>query len=508
MTKIKYLLKCITVALFPTLAASPTYAATDDCSGANVKQIEINVDTAAITRVAVPQEIFGFNVPWRDFQLGYVRDGSIRTDLYPYLMPFKGALYRYPGGSPSNNFEWKKAVGPIRAREAFLADFENFSQANFGVDEFAHFVNKVNGRALLTLNISGPVKAQETPIAAKNDAVALLNYIRHSSPFKCIAGTTCPVAGVELGNELDFGAYAWSAQRYAKQALAVVDGVNATSGLSGINWVAAGRTAPWSFKDFDVYNETLATRLASKVQGIAIHPYYDGISVPNAMRYVTSFGKTWTAKRNDGSVYVTEHARWPSMPQGGNWKSNWYQATGIGGAISSVDFLMSLISQPIVAAGNWHALGLAGPWQLIRVNDSSDSLYASPVYWGMLAAREAFLDNLVSATYRAPESKPTYAGGYDVKMIGMASADNSAVSIIGVNRNPRPYKIKVIWSGHMRNSGEGTLRTVSSPDPNADNTDAAQTAITMLKSVQVTPAGRTSSNWCVPAQSVFSILEP
>lgn len=491
------------------LAGAPIFSyGADACSAADVKQIAIDVNTSAIKRASAPKELFGFNVPWRDFQLGYVRNGVVRSDLYPFLAPFKGAVYRYPGGTPSNAFEWTKSVGPTAKRVPMLADFENVSKAEFGIDEFATFVNTVGGRALLTLNISGTTANPRTVDVAKNDAIGLLNYIRTTSPFKCVAGATCGLMAVELGNELDLSASNWPAANLVTRSNAVVDAVNATPGLSGITWVANGRTAPWGGKDFVAFNETLAAGLTKTVQGIAIHPYYDGIDIPFAMAYVNSFGATWTSKRSDGKIFVTEHARWPTVPTTGAWQTNWYQATGIGGAISAADFLMALVGQPQVAEANWHALGLSGPWQLIRVNKTTDALYPSPVYWALLTAREAYLDNLVTTKYSPPAVKATYSGGYDVKFMGMSAADGSSASVIGINRNPVPYKINITWSAGSRKAGSGILRTVSSPLATADNTDAAPTQVTMVKSSQTLAGGRVTSSWCVPAQAVFSIVEP
>lgn len=503
MKKAKRFISAIAILGLP-LAAS----AADHCSAADVKQIALDVNTNAITRAAAPKELFGFNVPWLDFQLGYVRNGVVRPDLFPYMAPFKGAVYRYPGGSPSNNFEWKKTVGAVSARSAIIADFDNSSVAKFGLDEFASFVNQSGGRAILTLNISGRLATPITATAASSDAVAMLSYLRTTSPFKCVAGPTCGVMGVELGNELDFSPYNWTATAFVARANAVIGAVNATPGLAGIQWIAPGRTSPWSATNYAVYNATLAAGLASRVQGVAIHPYYDGIDVPYAMNFVKNFGKAWTDKRPDAKIFVTEHARWPTVPKTGSWGDNWYQATGIGGAISAADFLLALINNSQVAAGNWHALGLSGPWQLIRVSKLDDSLYPSPVYWGLRTAREAYLDNVVQTRYTTPNvTAATYSGGYDVKMVGMSAANGSAASVIGVNRNSVPYKINITWSAGSRKAGTGTLRSITSASLTTDNTDTAKTAVTMLSSTKALGA-RNSSSWCVPPQSVFSIVEP
>ncbi|WP_139168792.1 MULTISPECIES: hypothetical protein [unclassified Duganella] len=468
----------------------------------------LDINTAVVTRAGIPKELFGFNVPWSDFQSSYVnQEGVVREDLYPLLAPFAGAVYRYPGGNPTNNFEWKKTVGATAARTTMVSDFNNKTVPSFGLDEFGGFVKRLNSRAILTLNIYGKVATPSTADAASADAVGMLNYVRTTSPFKCVTGASCGVMAVELGNELDLAPINWSASTYVTRAGAVISAVNKTANLSGIEWVVSGRTAPWSGTDYNDFNDTLATGLSKVARGIAIHPYYDGIDIPYAMKFVNAFGKTWTTARSDGKVYVTEHARWPTVPKVGEWRDNWYMATSLGGAISSVDFLLALMGNNQVASSNWHALGNAGPWNLIRVSKLDNKLYPSPVYWGLRTAREAYLDNLVQVKYTVPKSTSGYSGGYDVKLVGMSATGGNSASVIGVNRGTEPYLVTINWSAGKRNAGTATLRTTTAASAATDNTDNAPNAVTMASS-QKQLASRTSSSWCVPAQSVFSIVEP
>ncbi|MBV5336470.1 MAG: hypothetical protein J0653_00185, partial [Deltaproteobacteria bacterium] len=104
------------------------------------------------------------------------------------------------------------------------------------------------------------------------------------------------------------------------------------------------------------------------------------------MKFVNAFAKTWTDARPDAKLFITEHARWPTVPKVGVWRDNWYQATSLGGSISSVDFLITMMNTNAAAAANWHALGNSGPWNLIRVSKVDDKLYPSPVYWGLRTA--------------------------------------------------------------------------------------------------------------------------
>lgn len=496
------------MALIGILGVPLIAGAVDQCSAPTVKQLALEVNTAVITRAGAPKELFGFNVPWRDFQTAYVNAaGEVREDLYPYLAPFAGAVYRYPGGNPTNNFEWKKTVGTTAARTTMLADYNNSTVPSFGLDEFGGFVKRLNSRAILTLNIYGKVAAPSTPEAASADAVGLLNYVRTTSPFKCVAGASCGVMAVELGNELDMSPISWPASSYVARAGAVITAVNKTANLSGIEWVVSGRTAPWDKPDYNDFNTTLATGLSKVARGIAIHPYYDGIDIPYAMKFVNAFAKTWTTARSDGKVYVTEHARWPTVPKEGDWRDNWYMATSLGGAISSVDFLLALMNNSQVAGSNWHALGNSGPWNLIRVSKLDNKLYPSPVYWGLRTAREAYLDNLVQVKYTAPKASSGYSGGYDLKLVGMSASNGSSASVIGINRASEPYLVTINWSAGQRPAGTGTLRTTTAASTATDNTDKAPNAVSMASS-QKQLAARSSSSWCVPAQSVFSIVEP
>lgn len=480
----------------------------DECKNKIAQEISVEIDTSRFIRLNSPKEIFGFNLPWRDFQQGYYRNGDIRPELINYLLPFKGASYRYPGGSPSNSFEWRKSIGPIKQRTPLHADFDRYSVAEFGLSEFVSFVIDVNGRAILTLNLLGPYKkAPLSPNELASDTVEMLEYIKGSTAFACVGGATCRLMAVELGNELDWQPFNWPAAIYIGRANSVVSA--ASNVMPEIQWIANGRTAPWDAKapDYKSYNTAISLGLNGRVQAIAIHPYYDGIDIPAAAQYVNDFGNTWATSHASSQVFITEHARWPTIPARGEWKTNWFQATGLGGAIASSDFLLTLMTNTQVAAANWHALGLSGPWQLIRLNKEHDQLYPSPVYWGLRAIREAYLDHVVSTRYRQP-SATSYSGGYDLKLLGMVDADAKHVSVLGINRNTAPLVLNIRWTGGPRKAGVGKLKVVSGNSMADDNTDLAPQKITMKSIFKEMAPSRSTSNWCVPGQSVFSILEP
>jgi alpha-N-arabinofuranosidase len=482
------------------------------CEQPDALKLRATVTADQVQRANAPRELFGFNVPWRDFQMGYLQgDGEVRSELIELLKPFKGALYRYPGGTPSNWFDWGDATrGPREKRIALHADYERYAKADFGPDEFARFVQAVDGRAILTLNLMGPYKKPLPATGLKGPSRQFAEVVKSTPGFGCAGGKGCRVMALELGNELDWEPYKIGAAEYVQRAEAARAEVNDV--LPDAVWVAHGRSAPWGLaaEDTAAFNKELARALAPRVQGFAIHPYYDGIDVPSAIGYVRSFGDTWKAVRPDAQVYVTEHARWPAEPPKGSkakWQDNWYQASGLGGAISTADFMLALMPMTYVAAANWHALATQGPWQLVRRDTGSNRLFASPIYWGMRVLRDAYLDDVVKLEYQ-PTKAARYGGGYDQRLVAMRGADGR-VSVLGINRAQQPMALDIDWAGAKRRaSGRAQLRFITAENTSIDNDAAQPRKVEMQTQAASVAADRKRSSWCVPPRSVFSIVEP
>lgn len=499
--------RSLAVVLLTALGGANAWPQT--CNDADALKLRAAVSADQVVRAAAPRELFGFNVPWRDFQMGYLQpDGEVRAELIELLKPFKGALYRYPGGTPSNWFEWGEATrGPREKRAALHADYERYAKADFGPDEFARFVQAVDGRAILTLNLMGPYKKPLPPAELKGPARQFAEVVKSTPGFGCAGGKGCRVMALELGNELDWEPYKIGATEYVQRAEAMRAEVNTL--LPDAVWVAHGRSAPWGLKaeDTAAFNKELARALAPRVQGFAIHPYYDGIDVPSAIGYVRNFGDTWKGARPDAQVYVTEHARWPAEPPKGSkakWQDNWYQASGLGGAVSTADFLLALMPMNNVVAANWHALATQGPWQLVRRDPGSGRLYASPVYWGLRVLRDAYLDDVVKLEY---QSAHTTKYAYDQRLVAMRGADGK-VSVLGVNRAQQPVSLDIDWAGARRAAGNAQLRFITSDSTSTDNDAAQPRKVEMQTQAASVAADRKRSSWCVPARSVFSVVEP
>lgn len=488
------------MAIVSLLMSGLSLAAEPACSKAEVS-VAVAVENNKVIRQTVPLTLFGFSMPWHSFQVGLTKDGKVKPEVVEYLQPFAGALYRYPGGTPSNWFDWNMAMKASAQRTPILFDFNMYVTPQFGLPEFTQFLTQVNGRAILTMNMVGPyLKPQSANVISQN-VLDIANYLK-AGPLHCVSGKDCPIAYWELGNELDWKPIYWSAKQYLAQSNTVVQNVSKV--YPDLDWVANGKTAPWENKlsmsnEFDT---ALAQGQVSQVKKVAFHPYYDGMSIPKSLDYLAELKKVWSARGADGKVLITEHARWPSQPLIGKWEDRWYEGNSLGGALSSADFMLAIIPDPMVEASNWHALGVEGPWQLFRWNRQQNTVYPNPVYWGLRTLREALLDKVVQTAYEG-KVDGSYAGGYDLRLVAMRSADQSQRSLLGVNRSGKPLKLVLNWQDG-KSATDSQWRVVTSKGEEDDNTDATPRKVTMQKTgLDKKDAGFV----CVPPKSVFSVVQ-
>ena len=490
--------------LFSLLVVNTTSAA-ELCDSGKATTMDIVVNTNHVTRAAVPPQLFGFNMPWHAFQLGLQESGVVKPALIDWLKPFKGALYRYPGGSPSNEFDWKNSIKPIAERQAMHYEYNQEYIPEFGYAEFLSFLQQVNGRAVVTLNMVGPRFQASSPEEVGVDAVQFVNWMQNESSARCVGIANCPIQYLELGNELDWS-HSWTGEMYSTRANHVIAAVG--DKVPAKSWIANGKTAPWdnpaNFKreHFDQFNKAVAAKLPTNIENIAYHPYYDGITVPNATQYSDAYYAVWKARRKSAAVIVTEHARWPSKPLVGPWNDRWYEATGQGGAISSADYILSVLPDEKIRGATWHSLGVLGPWQLIHWDKKENTLYPSPVYWGMRTLRDAFLTDTLEIS-PAIQTGGGYRGGYSMRLVAMQG--DGKLSLLGINRSNRPVMINTNWLGKLSTGSTITMRYTSAL-PEIDNDDTNKTRVVMKTTQLKGPNTATKLSICVPANAVFSVI--
>lgn len=481
------------------------------------KDVRVHVDASKVVKRSVA-ELFGFNIPWINFQRGYWRNGHVRAEIIEWLKPFTGAIYRYPGGEISSWYEWEKAIGKVATRVPQHAKYNQYAVAEFGFDEFLDFVKSVNGVPLVTANLVGTKDRSWSNEQSARSNSEWLKYtisreglVREAAPY-CETGKRCPVRFWELGNELDWGDQGWLPDQYVSRARIVADAMFSVD--SSVQLIAQMATAPWSEKGprrgaSSAFNIAVGRGLSSVVGGYSMHPYYDGLHIPAINRYefqgideVSSYSGVGSSPK----IFITEHAKWPAKPILADWKNNWPQTGDISGAVSTADFLLSQMLIPNVSAAMWHALGSEGPWQLFYVNLNNDQVYPNVVYWGLRVLRSGVLDDVLQTTTFSTNASG-YKGGYDVRAVAMADRARKQYSLLVVNRSGFVREMELSLPQLSRRIVTARYRSVASADANARNSDDRPNRITMSdKSVVATFDHSGRVRFELPPNSVSSFM--
>lgn len=99
---------------------------------------------------------YGANEIWYDG--GYGAQDLTNGEIYPSVINLvKGIglnILRFPGGIPSDTFNWQNAIGPMRTRlvNPIYQSEKVFLPSNFGPDEFGKLINGINASGDITVN--------------------------------------------------------------------------------------------------------------------------------------------------------------------------------------------------------------------------------------------------------------------------------------------------------------------------------------------------------------------
>lgn len=476
-------------------------SAASDCDVANARALKVEVDTARVLRAAVPATVFGFHLPWFDFQEGHFRNGAVRPETVAWLTPFAGAAYRFPGG---NSYDWMRAVGPVSSRRQIYADYEGMADPEFGPEEFFRLMQQVGGKAVILLNVVGEKDKPADQAQMTDENLRYLDWLATNGPG-CVSGPHCAISYFELGNEVDWEKeLQWTGDFYSDRVQPLI--AEARRRYPGIKFAVVGGTSPWDNQYADAsrkFNRALASRLARNADAVTFHPYYDGIDVRAMTSYMDALARTYRTYNPHIKVLVTEHGRWPAMPKTGDWRINWYQASGSGGGVSAADFVLMAMNRSDIAGAMWHALGVRGPWQLFHWNRKDDSVYPSAVYWSLRALREGFLSDSIAVTPALVPGK-SYAGGYDMRLVAMKGKTGN-ISLMGVNRSADARAIRLELKGMPWRSAGMRMAVAQADAKGSDNTDE-QPGRFGMKTSTGTFVTAAPTPVCIPARSAFSIV--
>jgi alpha-N-arabinofuranosidase len=467
------------------------------CETALLPKETLQISTKKVLRRNVPASYFGFTVDWYLFQKGHFRMGKVRPETVEYLKPFSGAIYRYSGG---NDFPWKNAVGPITKRKWIKTNFEGMKYPEFGPGEFFDFLKGVDGKAVVLLDVARLSQPQMDAQAMLDDELGYIAWLAENGP-KCLSGDNCRISYFELGNEVDTEkGLEWSAEYYFNRINPLIDSAKKID--RNIHFAVTGKTAPWGgLRDSSgtLYDQRLATRIANKIDAVTFHPYYDGLPIPSMNENGSQTLKNYLPLNSKVKLLVTEHGRWPDIPKVGNWENNWYQASGSGGALSSADYILSLLNDQTIAGAMWHSIAVESPWQLFHLNKENDSIYPSAVYWGLRVLRDGFLTDSIKVDPAFLKGK-SYISGYDVRLNAMKNAKGD-VSILGVNRGEDRW-VKIRMDALTMDRKAFNLSYLQADEIGNDNTAESPMK---FQPKYYKSTFKNDEMMCIPARSVFSI---
>jgi hypothetical protein len=451
--KYPVLLGCVLV----VTACQAQEAAIADCAAkVAVKSGDYSHALAAVTttpRHVLAPTFFGFNVEWLEFQsalwdptiksaTGAVV-GGVRPAAVAYLKAnFPGAVYRYPGGSNSNYFDWSVAVGPLDQRVAKKqVTWANPGVVGFGPDEYLKFVRDVGGQAWYVANLYGTTAAELPADQLAASAGKLAAFLKTER--------TSGLPGIlrwELGNELERSPIWWQPEKVSSKAAAVEAAILAAdSSAKFISFLQEFAALPTVTSA--VYNTKVAASLKDVVKDYAMHLYYDGepngqpinqkmYAVCRAINNAKSGGVTSPA------IWVTEHGR---IPPGAFAKPDWsylYSGTAdMTAALGVADFLIAAAQIPEIKGNMVHALhASSGPWPTLHQPAGTDA-YPAATMVAMTALRAAMLPNVLDSTTTS-KNVSAYGGGYDFRAVTMSDDTRKHYTIWAVNRSTQRIVVK------------------------------------------------------------------
>jgi alpha-L-arabinofuranosidase len=397
-------------------------------------------------------EFFGFNLEWVEFQLSLWDESKSKVDsgLLELLKPFVGAVYRYPGGSGSNFFDWTEAVSPRSGRMSKRRyGWSPPIPVSFGPEEYLNFVANVSGRAWYVANLYGREAGQLTTdqLATEAEDLARRMLTHRASGLPAVERW-------ELGNELDRLTMKWSPDKLAKVAGQVAGAIQAAD--KNATFLILQQEYPaMQAEGFTQkrYNETLARLSRDFVSEYVAHIYYDGgrseMPLPAKLRSMCSAMDDIKRIRSDQRevpFWITETARVPE----GMWEKDsrkvWTDTANLQAAISVADLFISSAKISSIKGAFVHALHASkGPWPMFHKSNDG-ILNESTVFQAMRLLRESMLPVVLSTSV---ESKNIggYGGGYDVNAVVMTDPDKKKISIWAVNRSGVAASVPFVFNG-------------------------------------------------------------
>jgi alpha-N-arabinofuranosidase len=475
----------LSMIMLPVIAASIVNAQTNTASITLTPEFDQTVDTRP--------NILGQNMTAKDWH-GAKGDtpvfydpkiGKVDPAWLPLVTAFDMHQLRLHWG---NQYPWKDSVGPLSQRKSIRHEQWNLHYGTeAGFDEFLQFFQSLPHPPQISL-IASPLR----PIDEVADLVAYCNSTTGPmADMRKANGHPAPynIRYWEMGNEIDYKKRAdvdvmradtdqekrekHNVQDYIDLIVPRIEAMKAVDPT--IKIFVHAQTAPWynHSPDWPLWHQTLLTQIGDRIDGIVVHPYYDGYSVPTCLKSVDQIIddiSKYGPKDRKITVWVNEHARWVNYKKVDERPQSW----SLQGAISSADFLMRLMQRPGVGMANYWCYGHRGPWRVINANwdNDGDQKFGTAIHGMFRIFNTALLPkttpiNLSHANFKSEK----FAYEYPMTALLFTDPNSKAVNLLVSNRVPdcdftatiKLPKLPGKQATFMQLTGE-TLRSTNVPE--------------------------------------------
>lgn len=406
-----------------------------------------------------------------------------------------------------NEYAWRKLIGPVEERQSWTMAWGMKSLLEPGFDDFLRWAESLPTPPRVTL-IVGPTQ----PIEDIRDWVLYLNAIAGPmAKLRAANGHSAPynIRTFELGNEVD-----WSGR--ADQDIMRKDSDNEKIGMlrpedyvrlfrprvlamraadPKLRIFAHAKTAPSPSSNWADWHRQILPGLGDVIDGISLHPYYDGYSVSTCAGFLDTLiadVRTYnTDKKRKLSIWVSEHGKW--------WhEKNDGQVYGLAGAISTADFLIEVLKRPEIEAATAWCYAHLGPWRVIERDRRTGKWFGTGLFHLFKLLNTAALDEMHPLQLTMPQG----LGGHVANALWFREKKSGGrQSLIVVNRSKTGVSAKT--SVPLPRTCDATLLLVTADDPKATNTPQAPDSVHMNTSkVRLNPGADGKLSMDVPPHCI------